>query len=67
MNDSVRVVLKDLPSTVRAFVCLGSDFNPIIVINSHLSFEQQREAYLHELIHIRSGQLDDDNYEEYSQ
>lgn len=66
MTDSVPVVLKDLPPHVHGFVCLGSDYNPVIIINSRLSAEQQRKTYRHEMNHILSGQIDDDNYVEYA-
>ena len=65
MTDPVPIVLKDLPPSVKGFVCLGSDYNPIIVINSRLSFEMQQEVYLHEYMHIKNGQIDDDDYKEY--
>lgn len=65
MTDNVPVILKDLPPHVRGFTCLGSDYNPIIIINSRMTVEQQRKTYRHEMNHIRSGQFDDDNYEEY--
>lgn len=66
MNEDVPVVLKDMSPHVRGFTCLGSDYNPIIVINSRLSAEQQRKTYKHELEHIRTGQIDDDDYVEYA-
>lgn len=65
MTDPVRVVLKDLPPHVRGFVCLGSDYNPCIVINSRLSKEQQQKTYRHEMKHIENGDLDDIDYREY--
>lgn len=65
MPDEIPVILKDLPSRIRGFVCLGSDYNPCIVINSRMSVEQQRRTYEHERNHILSGQIDDDNYVEY--
>lgn len=65
MFDSVPVILKDLPTSIRGFVCLGSDYDPVIIINSRLTVEQQRETYRHELDHILSGQFDDDDYAEY--
>ena len=66
MSDPVPVILKDLPTTVRGFTCLGSDFSPVIILNSRLSVEQQRKTYRHEMEHITNGQIDDDNYKEYS-
>lgn len=65
MTDHVPVVLKDLPVHIHGFVCLGSDYEPIIVINSRLSAEQQQKTFRHEMDHILSGQLYDDNYKEY--
>lgn len=65
MSDSIPVVLQDLPPHVRGFVCLGSDYNPIIVINSRLPFEQQQMVYLHEYLHVKRNQQYDDNYNEY--
>ena len=59
------VVLKDLPASIRGFVCLGSDYEPAIVINSSLPVEQQRKTYLHELGHIIRGEIWDENYHEY--
>ena len=61
----IPVVLKDLPVHIRGFVCLGSDYNPIIVINSRLSAEQQRKTYKHEVEHILSGEMGDPDYHEY--
>ena len=63
----VPVVLKDLPVKIHGFVCLGSDYEPIIIINSRLSREQQQEAYRHELLHIQRGEMFDINYHEYEQ
>lgn len=59
------VVLKDLPTKVRGFVCLGEDYLPCIFINSRLSKEQQRKTYAHELRHIKTGQLYEEGYVEY--
>ena len=65
MNDQVPVILKDLPPHIHGFVCLGSDFQPCIIINSRLSVEQQRDTWIHEMDHIINGEMDDDNYSEY--
>jgi len=65
MTEDIPVVLMDLPTTVRGFVCMGSDYNPCIVINSRLTVEQQRKVWEHEMAHITSGQYDDENYVEY--
>ena len=65
MTDDVPVVLVDLPHNVRGFVCLGSDYSPCIVINARLSAEQQKKTWRHEMNHIVSGQMDDDDFVEY--
>lgn len=64
MND-VPIVLKDLPPDVRGFVCLGSDYEPIIVINSRMSREQQLETYRHEQKHLKRGDMYNEDYHEY--
>ena len=61
----VPVVLKDLPVRIHGFVCLGSDYEPIIIINSRLSREQQQKTYKHELQHIQRGEIYDTEYHEY--
>lgn len=63
----VPVVLMDLPTTVRGFVSLGSDYQPCIVINSRLTKEQQKKTWLHEMKHIENGQMDDEKYNEYGE
>lgn len=64
-HEPVPVVLKDLPPRIRGFVCLGSDYNPCIVINSRLSREQQQKTYRHEMNHIQHGDQWNDSYNEY--
>lgn len=64
MSD-VPIILKDMPVDVRGFVCLGSDYEPVIVINSRLSREQQRKTYEHELLHLRRGDMFNEEYHEY--
>lgn len=65
MHDNIPVILKDLPPHIRGFVCLGSDYEPIIIVNARLSVEQQRKTFRHEMDHIISGQIFDDDYIEY--
>ena len=65
MNDNIPVVLIDLPTHIRGFVTLGSDYNPVIVLNSRLSVEQQKRTFRHELDHIENGDQFDDDYVEY--
>ena len=65
MHEDVQVVLIDLPPRIHGFVCLGSDYNPCIVINSRLSVEQQQRTFHHEMKHIINGEMDDPSYKEY--
>lgn len=61
----IPTILTDLPVKVHGFVCLGSDYEPIIVINARMSREQQIRTYQHEIKHIQSGELTDITYREY--
>jgi len=61
----IPVILKKLTGNVRGFCCLGSDFEPIIVINDDLSPEEKRKTYDHEMEHIRKGEIYDAEYDEY--
>lgn len=63
--NNIPIVLKDLPVHVRGFVCLGSDFEPIIVINSRMTREQQLRTYRHEIKHLQRGEIYNVNYHEY--
>ena len=63
--DNIPIVLKDLPVHVRGFVCLGSDFEPIIVINARMTREQQLRTYRHEIKHLQRGEMYNVNYHEY--
>lgn len=66
MPEQIPVVLRDLPTRIHGFICLGSDYNPCIVINSRLPIELQRQAYRHEMKHLVSGDMYNDDYVEYS-
>ena len=66
MNEpDVPIILRDMPTTVRGFCCLGSDYEPCIVINSRLPQEMQIETYKHERGHISRGEMFDEGYVEY--
>ena len=64
MSD-IPIILKDLPVSVKGFVCLGSDYEPVIVINSRLSRENQLKTYRHEKDHIDRGEMFNEDYHEY--
>lgn len=60
-----QAILADLPTSIRGFVFLGDDGEPVIVVNSRLTREQNRRTFRHEKDHIRKGQLTDTAYREY--
>jgi len=63
--DNQRVILHDLPTSVRGFVFQGEDGEPVIVVNSRLSREQNRKTYEHERKHIARGDMYEPTYIEY--
>ena len=64
-EETIPVIMKDLPPRIRGFCCLGSDYEPCIVLNSRLSREQQIKTYRHEMGHIRRGEMFNEAYVEY--
>ena len=66
LND-IRVVPKDMPASVRAFVVNDPNVcgGYCILVNSRLSHEGQRKAVKHELDHIRRGEVGSLTYQEY--
>ena len=58
-------ILKDLPTSIRGFVFLGDDGEPVIVVNSRLTREQNRKTWNHERDHIRRGDMFEPTYNEY--
>jgi len=64
MNEDRPALLMDLPTSVRGFCFLGDDGEPVIVVNSRLTREQNLETMDHELRHIENGELTDPNYKE---
>ena len=59
------VILQDLPTSVRGFVFQGDDGEPVIVVNSRLTREQNRRTYDHERGHIDRGEMFNEEYHEY--
>lgn len=51
--DNVRVVVADMPCSVRAYTIYSDDFYTI-VLNDNLSYMQRQKAYMHEIEHIKS-------------
>lgn len=59
------VILEDLPTSVRGIVFLGDDGEPVIVVNSRLTREQNIRTFRHEKKHIKNDELTDQTYNEY--
>ena len=62
-----QAILADLPTSIRGFVFLGDDGEPVIVVNSRLTREQNRKTFRHEKRHIRCGDLTNKDYKEYEE
>ena len=60
-----KVILQDLPTSVRGFVFHGEDGEPVIVVNSRLTREANQRTFLHEKKHIERNELTDPTYHEY--
>ena len=60
-----RVILLDLPTSVRGFVFLDENGDPAIVLNARLTREQNRRTYDHERGHIERGDMYEPTYNEY--
>jgi Zn-dependent peptidase ImmA (M78 family) len=60
-----RVILKNMPTSIRGYVFKDDDGAPVIVLNSRLSREQNRRTYEHERQHIERGEMDEPTYNEY--
>ena len=66
MNEN-EVIMADLPTSVRGFVFLDDEGEPVIVVNSRLTREQNRKTFRHERRHIRRGELTNTTYREYKE
>ena len=62
-----RIILHDLPTSVRGFVFKDDDGEPVIVLNSRLSREQNRKTFRHEKKHIGNDELNEPTYHEYEE
>lgn len=65
MMDETPVVMMNLPTGIRGFVCLGEDGEPLIVVNARLTREQNAVTYEHERRHIQRGEIFEPSYNEY--
>lgn len=60
-----RVILENMPTSIRGYVFKDDDGAPVIVLNSRLSREQNQRTYEHERQHIERGEMDEPTYIEY--
>lgn len=60
-----RVILENMPTSIKGFVFKDDDGAPVIVLNSRLSREQNRRTYEHERRHIDRGDMFNEDYHEY--
>jgi len=49
---TINVQMKNLPTSIKAMTTPNIDGSYTIFLNSRLTYEQQREGYLHEIEHI---------------
>ena len=62
-----RVILMDLPTSVRGFVFLDENGDPVIVLNARLTREQNLRTWQHEQKHIERGEMFKEDYHEYEE
>ncbi len=60
-----RVILENMPTSIKGYVFKDDDGAPVIVLNSRLSREQNQRTYEHERQHIERGEMDEPTYIEY--
>jgi len=65
-NLGIRVVVDNLPTSVKGFVYFDSTYSPVIVLNARMPYETQKKTFDHECKHIRNGDLTNTDYREYS-
>lgn len=51
----INTIFADMPCHIKSYVVSNADTSYTIVLNAALSYEQNRESYLHEYAHIMSG------------
>ena len=64
-ESDVRIILQDLPTSVKGFVFIDSTYSPCIVLNSRMPEEIRRKTFRHEMEHIRHDDMTNRDYKEY--
>ena len=59
MNNDIRVIFQDLPTTISGFVREKDDFYTI-VLNSRMTHERNQKTYKHEQHHIDNDDFNRD-------
>ncbi len=54
----IHSILAQLPNHIKAYTVANPDMSFTIVLNSALSYEQNKKSYLHEYMHIINGDYD---------
>lgn len=65
MSDTRPAKLVDLPTSVRGFCFHDDEGEEFVVLNSRLTWEQNRITYDHERKHITNEEMYDSDYHEY--
>ena len=63
--DEEKVILQDLPTSVRGFCFHDDDGEEYVVLNARLTREQNRKTLEHEKKHIVNGDMYESTYNEY--
>lgn len=66
INFGIRVIVDNLPTSIKGFVFIDSTYNPVIVLNARMPYEIQKITFWHEYLHIRNGDIDNSAYKEYA-
>lgn len=65
--EETKVILKDLPTTIRGFCYHDDDGDEYIILNARLPREINQKTLLHERRHIRRGDMYNTTYKEYEE
>lgn len=64
--DECIVRVENIPTSVNGFCYHDDEGRSFIVLNARQTRENNRDAYRHEVTHIRRGDMYDKNYREYN-
>ena len=65
--DDDRVILENLPTSVRGLVFMDDNGDPVIIVNARLTREANQHTFLHEKEHIKHGDMDNPDFHEYKE